>query len=182
MIEFEEYAAFLKAAADRARVVLLEAGIKIAAYQHELAVKEIIGHELPMWPPLEPETVEEKEREGYTGQVSETDPLLRTGDLRESVKAVVEPTPVGIEITIGSNDPAAAPQELGTSTIPPRPFLATATMAAMEFAEEELAAEAALLLIPPEKSAIIRRPVETPPSSLTIPDDLNTIPDFLRRT
>ncbi len=47
-------------------------------------------------------------------------PWLRAGDLRESIThQAIESTAV-----IGSNDPVAVFQELGTSTIPPRPFLA----------------------------------------------------------
>lgn len=47
-------------------------------------------------------------------------PWVRTGALRDSIEA----TASGLQAAIGSNDPAAAPQELGTSRIPPRPFLA----------------------------------------------------------
>jgi len=47
-------------------------------------------------------------------------PWVRTGALRDSIEA----TASGLQAAVGSNDPAAAPQELGTSRIPPRPFLA----------------------------------------------------------
>ncbi len=47
-------------------------------------------------------------------------PWARTGALHDSIAATAE----GLEASIGSNDPAAAPQEMGTSRIPPRPFLA----------------------------------------------------------
>lgn len=47
-------------------------------------------------------------------------PWRRTGALHDSITA----TAAGLEAAVGSNDPAAAPQELGTSRIPPRPFLA----------------------------------------------------------
>lgn len=47
-------------------------------------------------------------------------PWLRSGALRDSVGAQTD----GLEAAIGSSDPAAAPQEMGTSRIPPRPFLA----------------------------------------------------------
>ncbi len=47
-------------------------------------------------------------------------PWARTGALRDSVEAQAD----GLQATIGSSDPAAAPQEMGTSRIPPRPFLA----------------------------------------------------------
>ncbi len=55
-------------------------------------------------------------------------PWLRTGALRDSIEATTN----GLEAAIGSNDPAAAPQELGTSRIPPRPFLAPVAAASGE--------------------------------------------------
>lgn len=47
-------------------------------------------------------------------------PWVRTGALRDSIAASVD----GLEAVVGSNDPAAAPQEMGTSKMAPRPFLA----------------------------------------------------------
>lgn len=47
-------------------------------------------------------------------------PWARTGALRDSVGAKAD----GLEAAVGSSDPAAGPQEMGTSRIPPRPFLA----------------------------------------------------------
>jgi phage gpG-like protein len=52
-------------------------------------------------------------------------PWVRTGALRDSIAV----TASGLEAAIGSNDPAAAPQEMGTSRLPPRPFLAPAAAA-----------------------------------------------------
>ncbi len=48
-------------------------------------------------------------------------PWLRTGELRNSVTYQIADN-VSV---VGSNDPVAVYQELGTSTIPPRPFLAS---------------------------------------------------------
>jgi phage gpG-like protein len=47
-------------------------------------------------------------------------PWRQTGALQSGIAATAD----GLTAHIGSNDPAAAPQELGTATIPPRPFLA----------------------------------------------------------
>ena len=47
-------------------------------------------------------------------------PWARTGALRDSVGAQTN----GLEAAVGSSDPAAAPQEMGTSRMEPRPFLA----------------------------------------------------------
>ncbi len=55
-------------------------------------------------------------------------PWRRTGALHASIQS----TASGLEAAVGSNDPAAAPQEMGTSRIPPRPFLAPAAADAGE--------------------------------------------------
>jgi len=47
-------------------------------------------------------------------------PWRQTGALQASIGHVSE----GLQATVGSSDPAAAPQELGTVHVPPRPFLA----------------------------------------------------------
>lgn len=47
-------------------------------------------------------------------------PWLRSGALRDSVGAEAD----GLQAAVGSSDPAAAPQEMGTARTPPRPFLA----------------------------------------------------------
>ncbi len=88
----------------------------------KVEAKAYIGHELPEWPPLAASTVEEKERLGYTGHVSTTDPLLRTGKMRELIEVSIE----GLTGVLGSTDPVALWQELGTARIPPRPFLSLA--------------------------------------------------------
>lgn len=71
------------------------------------------------WVPLAASTLADKVRKGF--QVPS--PLLRTGDLRDSIQYEVEPW----EAVIGSTSPIAAYQEFGTSRgIPPRPFLGPA--------------------------------------------------------
>ena len=54
------------------------------------------------------------------------EPWRETGSLQSSISRTAE----ALVAQIGSNDPAAAAQELGTATVPPRPFLAP-TAAAM---------------------------------------------------
>lgn len=49
-------------------------------------------------------------------------PWLRSGALQSSVGAQAD----GLQAVVGSSDPAAVPQELGTAHTPPRPFLAPA--------------------------------------------------------
>lgn len=87
--------------------------------------KAVIGVEQPEWQALAPSTIEEKARLGYRVPA----PLLRTGDMRDSISwsAPYWESPRVCIGYIGSNDPVAKWQELGTSTIPPRPFLGLAT-------------------------------------------------------
>lgn len=47
-------------------------------------------------------------------------PWLQSGALRDSVGMQAD----GLQAAVGSDDPAAAPQEMGTSRMPARPFLA----------------------------------------------------------
>jgi hypothetical protein len=67
------------------------------------------------WAPLKDATRADRLRAGY----SEDDPLLRSGELRDSIEYVVVPP----EVVIGSPLDIALWQEMGTATIPPRSFL-----------------------------------------------------------
>lgn len=142
----DELARMLEASARAARPALEADLAKIGELTATMAA-EYIGREMPQWPPLMPSTVAEKQRLGYTGQVSSTDPLLRTGELRDSIRMEIE----GLEMAVGSHDKVAASQELGTARIPPRPFLALAGLNALEFAAEKLGDTAVALLTPGAK-------------------------------
>ncbi len=96
----------------------LEEGAKLI--EHE--AKDLIGTEYPGWPALADSTVERKEAKGQTGRISSTDPLFATGELRATISHQVE-APVAL---IGTPDPVGIYQEMGTSRIPPRPFLGAA--------------------------------------------------------
>jgi hypothetical protein len=65
------------------------------------------------WPPLASSTQKDRENLGF----SPDDPLLRSGDLRNSYNAIV----TDHHITVGSSDTKAEYVEIGTATIPPRP-------------------------------------------------------------
>jgi hypothetical protein len=54
----------------------------------------------------------------------------------------------GQEMTVGSNDPVALYQEMGTSKIPPRPFISKSAVDNLPFAEDTLGQTAAALLTP----------------------------------
>lgn len=98
------------------------------------------------WPQLAESTQKDREHKGF----APNEPLLRTGDMRDSIKhAVVD----GVGYVF-SNDPIAAYQELGTAHIPPRSFLASAS-AAMEDRCHEIAGQGMMALL---TSAITRTP------------------------
>jgi phage gpG-like protein len=67
------------------------------------------------WPPLAESTKKDRVNKGF----SEDEPLLRTGELRDSINITVGHN----EASIGSNNDKAVWHELGTSRVPPRPFL-----------------------------------------------------------
>lgn len=64
------------------------------------------------WPELADSTKRDRERRGY----SENEPLLRTGDLRDSISSAVSID--SMEAQIGSNSDVAVYQELGTTHLP----------------------------------------------------------------
>ena len=70
------------------------------------------------WAELADATKADRVSRGYP----ENEPLLRTGELRDSIKS--EASAAGF--VVGSDSDIALYQELGTSTIPPRPFLGPA--------------------------------------------------------
>ena len=78
-----------------------------------------IGREHEEWPALAAATVADKMRHGYKAPA----PLLRSGELRDSISWTAQPTRDGAEVAIGSDLEVALWQEMGTSKIPPRSFL-----------------------------------------------------------
>ena len=82
------------------------------------------------WPALAESTIKEKAAAGYAVPA----PLLREGEMRDSIRHEVDP--ILLELVVGSNDKTALFQELGTVRIPPRPFLGLALRNSLPFAEE----------------------------------------------
>jgi phage gpG-like protein len=82
--------------------------------------KSAIGREHEMWVPLAPSTIADKQKHGY----AVPKPLLRDGTLRDSINYTVNDN----EGCVGSDDPVAVFQELGTSRIPPRSFLVSSAI------------------------------------------------------
>lgn len=162
MLSPGELALFLRASAARVKPALVVEAGKIA---HEAAstAKEFIGHERSEWKPLSDATMEGfqhpygfhvpgKTELGFTGQVSSTDPLLRTGDLKKSIQSDAEITEEGARGVAGSSSKIALYQEMGTANallpIPPRPFLAAGMNQAAKHGAEELGHVAIGLLSP----------------------------------
>lgn len=102
-----------RALTQAARIIEAEAKAEIGHYQGAAGP-------FAAWPELAEATKAERVRQGFT----ENDPLLRTGEMRDSISHVVGDR----EAAVGSNDEKAVWQELGTRTIPPRSFLGGAAM------------------------------------------------------
>lgn len=100
------------------QVVEHEAREEIGSYQGAAAP-------FPAWAELADSTKADRVRQGFP----ENDPLLRTGEMRDSIGHSVVATGVGtVEGTVGSTSQIAVYQELGTDRIPPRSFLGGALM------------------------------------------------------
>lgn len=82
--------------------------------------KAAIGKDHEMWAPLAESTIADKQAHGFPTPK----PLLRTGQLRDSIEYVVH----GTEGAVGSDLDIAFWQELGTSRIPPRSFLVSSAI------------------------------------------------------
>jgi HK97 gp10 family phage protein len=139
-MNLDQFASLLERAAVKATPELEKAIVKLGPIV-VAAAKEMIGHEHASWPPLAASTIEDKERRGY----AVPDPLLRTGDLRDSIVAIVEV----LTLAVGSEEKNARYQEQGTHKMPPRPFLAPAML-------ESLPAATALIVEAAEKLFIGR--------------------------
>jgi len=102
----------------------LEAGFRVIVKEIEETAKEEIGVYQPAygpfdaWAPLAESTKVERVRRGY----SEDEPLLRSGELRDSIQSEV----MGLAAIVGTKSDIGLWQEVGTSHIPPRPFIGPA--------------------------------------------------------
>ena len=69
-------------------------------------------------------------------------PWRHTGALADSIDSTAD----GLAAAVGSSDPAAAPQELGTATIQPRPFFAPVAAALGESIAHDVGAALAAII------------------------------------
>lgn len=130
MMSLSQFEAILMANANTAEPRILIALDKVGELAETLAAA-YIGHQQPGWAPLAESTIKDKRDKGYAVPA----PLLREGDMRDSIKK--ELVPLANAVVVGSNEKKALWQEMGTSRgIPPRPFLALGMRNAMPYASE----------------------------------------------
>lgn len=105
--------------------VLTKEVLETVGLRIEEEAKEEIGYyqrsdvgPFAAWAELAPSTKKDRVRRGFP----ENEPLLRTGKLRDSIGHKV----TGDGVAVGSDLDIALWQEMGTETIPPRPFLRVA--------------------------------------------------------
>jgi len=102
----------------------LEEGFRVIVKEIEETAKEEIGVYQPAygpfdaWAPLAESTKADRVRRGY----SEDEPLLRSGQLRDSIQSEVQ----GLAAIVGTKSDIGLWQEVGTGHVPPRPFIGPA--------------------------------------------------------
>jgi phage gpG-like protein len=112
-----EHEAVKKSLEEGAKVIEKRAKDKIGEYQEQAGP-------FIAWPELSESTKADRARQGYP----EDEPLLRSGEMRDSIGHKVGEQ----EAVIGSNDDKTVWQELGTQHIPPRSFLGAAAAESAE--------------------------------------------------
>ena len=149
MLSFKQFANMMQRSSVECRPIA-DGAVLAVTVAVATEAKALIGHENPEWAPLAPSTIDEKSRLGFTGRISATDPLYRTGEMRESIEGAAE----GLTGVVGSTDKVALWQEMGTlrptGSIPPRPFLGLA-MSRVYPVADRLFGVVGVNLISPEK-------------------------------
>lgn len=140
MITLAEFEAKLATAVSRV-VPSLEIGLdKVGTLAATLAA-EYPGHYQPGWAPLADSTINDKEAKGFPVP----SPLKRTGDMAESYSHQLDLA--ALEVVVGSPDPKALWQEMGTSRgIPPRPVCEPALKNSLPYAADVFGELAVALL------------------------------------
>jgi HK97 gp10 family phage protein len=90
----------------------------------ETEAKRVIGTYDYGWPSLAESTMQDRIAHGFAAN----EPLLRTGEMRDSIEHQVESDALVTRGVVGSNNEIVKYQELGTEHIPPRSFLGEAAM------------------------------------------------------
>ncbi len=129
---------FAREMASSARVLPreLEVRFKMVVEDIKETAKEELGVYQPAvgsfnaWAVLTDATQSGRSRLGYTPN----DPLLRSGELRESIESEV----VGLAAIVGTKDIKGLWQEVGTVHIPPRPFIGPAYVRKLDTLHEAI--------------------------------------------
>lgn len=157
MMTCGELGEHFRLAALRCEPMLSEVVVSVIA-SSVVRAKSYIGTQQDGWEALHEATIEgfrhwtgfwiEGKRDLGYGAPSEWDPLLRTGQMRDSIDGVAE----GLIGEVGSPDKIALYQEMGTPEaiypIEPRPFLARSLMMAVPEIEALCEEVAVKLLVP----------------------------------
>jgi HK97 gp10 family phage protein len=138
MREFNSISSFVAhlVAMQAAETLALHNALKKCATAIEKTAKTEIGTyqgdvgPFPGWVELADATKEDRVAQGYT----ENDPLLRSGELRDSIDKEI----TGLEACVWSTSDVMVYQELGTPNIPPRPVLGPAAIHNKELIEKTL--------------------------------------------
>jgi hypothetical protein len=133
---FEELRARLRVARGALRSEYLPLAAEETAKEAAVAARGYIGQELPGWVPLAASTIAEKQRLGFVNRVSATDPLLRTGAMRSSIRGE------GYRLSgfVTADSSVALWQDQGTKNgagdthVPARHFVLPALLATLPFA------------------------------------------------
>ncbi|WP_369606283.1 hypothetical protein [Serratia marcescens] len=134
-MEFDELAKALASAA-MTMEFQLSLGVKEFAREVEQEAKSELGvyqqavGPFNAWDALADGTKADRARRGFP----EDQPLLRSGELRDSIQHEV----MGLAAIIGTKSEIGFWQEVGTSTIPPRPFIGPAYVKKVDFLGEEI--------------------------------------------
>lgn len=127
LMDFAKDLSRIKVSFEFARHEAIEKACQIV----EDEAKDVIGTYRYGWPQLATATQRDRVRLGFPAN----EPLLRTGDMRDSISHYVETGLTGAHgVTedagyVGSPSKIALAQELGTARIPPRSFLGGAARA-----------------------------------------------------
>jgi hypothetical protein len=130
MMSFDEFAVLLEKKIAEVRPEIIIGLEKVGTLAQTLAA-HYPGTYQPGWKPLAESTLEDKAAHGWPSP----SPLKRTGDMAESIHKEVDA--MNLEVTIGSNEPKALWQEMGTTRgLPPRPFLSLALRNSLPYARD----------------------------------------------
>lgn len=140
MGDFAQFLGAMPAKLERVGNLGLRAAAGVIQYeaQHEIGTYQAQAGSYPAWPQLAERTQRERVALGFTPN----DPLLRTGELADSIGI----TTTFNEAVVGSDKDEAVYQELGTRHIPPRSFLGRAAFRKAATAVEVIAGSVVVVL------------------------------------